>query len=106
MAFTRKDYMSDKCTHEEYYGQLVTQGMRDHIVRAIPQALAKSTDPHLNDIPLSTWDRLGMVYGLRSEFEELGDFRSKAGIVCVLKEAARQVKEETCASKLADKEMK
>ena len=91
--FTRKDYMSDKCTHEEYYGQLVTQGMKDHIVRAIPQALAKSTDPHFNDISLSTWDRLGMVYSLRSEFKELGDIRSKAGIVCVLKEAARQVKE-------------
>ncbi len=94
MIYTRKDYMSDKCTHAEYYGQLVTQVMKDHIARAIPQSLARSTDPHFNDIPLSTWDRLGMVYGLRSEFKELGDFRSKAGIVCVLKEAARQVKEE------------
>ena len=94
MIYTRKDYMSNKCTHEEYYGQLVTQGMKDHIVRAIPQALAKSTDPVFNDIPLATWDRLGMVYSLRAEFEELCDFRSKAGIVCVLKEAAQQVKEE------------
>ena len=98
MAHTRKDYMSDKCTHVEYYGQLVTQGMKEHVARAIPQALAKSTDPHFNDISLSTWDRLGMAYGLRYEFEELGDIRSKAGMVCVLKEAARQVKEETCAS--------
>ena len=94
MIYTRKDYMTNKCTHEEYYGQLVTQVMKDHIARAIPQSLARSTDPHFNDIPLSTWDRLGMMYGLRSEFKELGDFRSKAGIVCVLKEAARQVKEE------------
>ena len=95
MIYTRKDYMSDKCTHAEYYGQLVTQGMKEHVARAIPQALAKSTDPHFNDISLSTWDRLGMAYGLRSEFEELGDIRSKAGMVCVLKEAARQVKEES-----------
>ena len=93
MAYTRKDYMSNKCTHEEYYGQLVTQDMKDQIVRAIPQALAKSVDPHFNDIPLSTWDMLGMVHGLRSEFKELGDCWSKAGMVCVLKEAARQVKE-------------
>jgi len=92
--FTRKDYMTDKCTHSEYYGQLVTQGMKEHVARAIPQALAKSTDPVFNDISLSTWDRLGMAYGLRSEFEELGDNRSKAGMVCVLKEAARQIKEE------------
>jgi hypothetical protein len=95
MIYTRKDYMSNKCTHEEYYRQLVTQGMKEHVARAIPQALAKSTDPNLNDISLNTWDRLGMAYGLRSEFEELGDIRSKAGMVCVLKEAARQVKEET-----------
>ena len=98
MIYTRKDYMSHKCTHAEYYGQLVTQGMKEHVARAIPQALAKSTDPHFNDISLTTWDRLGMMYGLRSEFKELGDFRSKAGIVCVLKEAARQVKEETHVS--------
>ena len=96
--FTRKDYLNGECTHEEYYGQLVTQGMKDHIVRAIPQALAKSTDPVFNDIPLSTWDRLGMAYSLRSEFKGLGDFRSKAGIVCVLKEAARQVKSNTLSA--------
>ena len=94
MAFTRKDYMSDKCTHEEYYGQLVTQGMKDHIARAIPQGLARSTDPHFNDIPLPTWDRLGMAYSLRDEFKALGDIKSAAGMVCVLKEAARQVKED------------
>ena len=98
MIYTRKDYMSNKCTHEEYYGQLVTQGMKEHVARAIPQGLAKSTDPAFNDIPLSTWDRLGMVYNLTAEFKELGDIRSKAGIVCVLKEAARQVKEDARAS--------
>ena len=94
MIYTRKDYMSDKCTHEEYYGQLVTQGMKDHIVRAIPQAVARSTDPVFNDIPLSTWDRLGSAYSLRDEFRALGDIKSSAGVVCVLKEAARQVKAE------------
>ena len=98
MIYTRKDYMTNKCTHEEYYGQLVTQGMKDHVVRAIPQALAKSTDPVFNDIPLSTWDRLGMVYNLRDEFKALGDIKSAAGMVCVLKEAARQVKEDGRAS--------
>ena len=93
MVFTRKDYMSGKCTHEEYYGQLVTQSMKEHIARAIPQGLAKSTDPHFNDISLSTWDRLGMAYSLRDEFKSLGDFKTDAGMVCVLKEAARQIRE-------------
>ena len=96
MIYTRKDYMTDKCTHAEYYGQLVTQGMKEHVARAIPQGLARSTDPHFNDIPLATWDRIGSVYRLLGpEFEKLGDFMSSAGLVCVLKEAARQVKEES-----------
>ena len=93
MIYTRKDYMSNKCSHREYYGQLVTQRMKDHVSEAIPQ-LAKSTDPVFNDIPLTTWDCLGMSYNLTSEFKELGDFMSKAGMVCVLKEAAQQVREE------------
>ena len=95
MVYTRKDYMSGKCTHAEYYGQLVTQNMKNHITLAIPQALERSTDPNFNDIPLSTWDRMGLAYGLRNEFSALGDIKSMAGMVCVLKEAARQVKEET-----------
>lgn len=95
MVYTRKDYMTDKCTHEEYYNQLVTQRMKDHIIRAIPQGLAKSTDPNFNDIPLTTWDRLSAVYDLGGQFKALGDFRTRAGIICALKEAARQVKEES-----------
>ena len=92
MTFTRKDYMSNKCTHEEYYGQLVTQSIKDHVARAIPQGLAKSTDPHFNDIPLATWDRIGAYSVPSGEFKKLGDFRTAAGVVCVLKEAARQIK--------------
>ena len=95
MIYTRKDYMSDKCTHEEYYGQLVTQGIKDHVARAIPQGLTKSTDPNFNDIPLAAWDRIGAYSVPRGEFKKLGDIRSMAGVICVLKEAARQVKEES-----------
>jgi len=93
MIYTRKDYMSNKCTHEEYYGQLVTQDIKDHVARAIPQGLAKSTDPHCNDIPLATRDRIGAYSVSRGEFKKLGDTMSMAGVVCVLKEAARQIKE-------------
>ena len=95
MIYTRKDYMSNKCTHEEYYGQLVTQSMKEHVARAIPQGIARSTDPTFNDIPLTTWDRMSAVYDLGEWFKALGDFRTRAGIVCALKEAARQVKEES-----------
>jgi len=93
MIYTRKDYMSNKCTHEEYYRQLVTQGIRDHVVRAIPDAIAKSTDPNFNDIPLATWDRISAYSVPSAEFKKLGDISSQAGVICVLKEAARQIKQ-------------
>jgi hypothetical protein len=86
--------MTDKCTHEEYYGQLVTQGIKDHLTRAIPQSIAKSKDPSFNDIPLDTWDRIGAYSVPNTEFKKLGDFRTAMGVVCVLKEAARQIREE------------
>ena len=93
MIFTRKDYMSNKCTHEEYYGQLVTQNIRDHVARAIPDAIVKSKDPTFNDIPLHTWDRISEYSVPNSEFKKLGDFRTSMGLVCVFKEAARQIRE-------------
>jgi hypothetical protein len=93
MVYTRKDYMSNKCTHEEYYGQLVTQGIKDHVVRAIPDAIVKSKDPSFNDIPLDTWNRIGAYSVPNAEFKKLGDFKTAMGVVCVLKEAARQIKQ-------------
>ena len=93
MIFTRKDYMSNKCTHEEYYGQLVTQSIKDHVTRAMPQSIAKSKDPSFNDIPLDSWDRIGAYSVPPGAFKKLGDFRTAAGVVCVLKEAARQIKQ-------------
>ena len=93
MTFTRKDYMSNKCTHEEYYSQLVTQSIKDHVTRALPQSIAKSKDPSFNDIPLDTWNRIGAYSVPNAEFKKLGDFRTAMGVVCVLKEAARQIRE-------------
>lgn len=95
MVYTRKDYMSSKCTHREYYGQLVTQSIKDHLNCAIPDSIAQSTHEVFSDISLDTWDRIGATYDLRNEFESLGDFRTQAGIICVLKEAAQQIREES-----------
>ena len=93
MTFTRKDYMSNKCTHREYYGQLVTPSIRERVANAIPNGLTESTDPHFNDIPLATWDRIGAYSVPSEEFKKLGDIRTAAGVVCVLKEAAQQIRE-------------
>lgn len=93
MVYTRKDYMSNKCTHREYYRQLVTQDIKNHVARALPKSIAKSKDPSFNDIPLDTWDRIGSYAVPCGEFKKLGDIRSMAGVVCVLKEAAQQIRE-------------
>lgn len=91
--------------HREYYAQLVDEETIDSVVRFIGEReLLASTDFYLNDIPLDRWDALagatarGMNitwHGHRPlrtaiKFEELGDYATLAGLVCVAKEAARQ----------------
>ena len=99
IQFTRADYMAGTCTHRQYYAQFVTPHMLAQVVASIgAERLAKSKDPHLNDIPLATWDQLagGMRTQLgREQLKLAGDFPSLAGAVCILKEAARQTLETT-----------
>jgi hypothetical protein len=88
--FTRDQYLNGKCTHRQYYAQLVTESHRlaaesfgiDNLRRAFAE------DEHFNSIPLASWDARA---GLRADYKSLGDGRSLAGDVCILKEAARQL---------------
>jgi hypothetical protein len=89
---TRKMYLQGECTHREYYSQFVT----DAIIRIVRNsigmdAINNSKDEHMNDIPLQLWDRLTHV--IHCNFDAAGDFRTNSGCVCVLKEAAKQIKE-------------
>jgi hypothetical protein len=93
-TFTRKEYMSKVCTHEQYYAQFVTENMKNDVIRAIGKdALMNSTDEHLNDIPLKKWDRLAVPasWYVADKMRELGDYPTLGGLVCIAKEAARQV---------------
>ena len=102
---TRKDYMampySDcraemNARHRQYYGQFVTPATISLVVAAIgAKRIRESTDPNMNDIPLSMWDSL--VPGLpgSGKFKEAGDYYTLAGGVCLAKEAARQWLEST-----------
>ena len=87
MKYSRKQYITKEVTHREYYEQMVTnQTLRlvsDHIGIA---RLMKSTDEHLNDIPLKEWDRLAKVASFTLAD---GEIRSLSTVVCVLKESAR-----------------
>lgn len=101
--FTRKQYLDKECTHQEYYAQFVTDGIRRGVVHNIGyDAILNSEDKAMNDIPLAKWDRCGfLVRGIdiHTKMKNAEDALTAAGIVCILKEAARQVKEDTLSGK-------
>lgn len=93
MKFSSFDYSPAERmkAHRDYYGQLVTEQMIAFVAWYIGRdALMSSTDSFLNDIPLGSWTRLALRSKFDIPFESLGDFYSRAGEICVLKEAARQ----------------
>jgi hypothetical protein len=59
--FTRADYMSNLVTHNDYYGQFVTQDIKNLIEQTFTKERlikALDSDEHLNNIPLHRWDLL------------------------------------------------
>ena len=92
--YTRADYMDKRCTHSEYYGEIVADAGIDFtnapIMDRVREALA-SGDEHLNTIPLRTWDIMGAgLLWIAPHFKARKDTMSLAGLVCVAKEAARR----------------
>ena len=105
---TRKDYMKDSSNlHREYYGQFVNDAVKAEVLRFIgKKAIINSTDEHLNDIRLAFWDRLAgfafsgsrmvrsphsIVPVSRQQLKEAGEGTSCATLVCIYKEATRQI---------------
>lgn len=94
---TRKQYLDHDKTHREYYGQFVTPAMLEIVRETIGlDTIKRSTDEHFNDIPLQRWDGLAHQPEFREPFrlklKEAGDTLSLSAVVCVAKEAARQMK--------------
>ena len=97
---TRQEYMNaplekKEQAHREYYAQFVTPRIIRAVAAKLGERILKSTDPHLNDIPLIEWDHLALNLNLTIEVGQkmraCNDFYSQAGGVRVLKEAARQI---------------
>lgn len=105
---TRQMYMQNSSElHLMYWGQFVNDKVKADVLSFIgKEALLKSTDEHLNDIPLKKWDALaGFTFRggeiiSRPTFidpidikliRETGEGVSCAGLVCIYKEAARQL---------------
>ena len=95
---TRQDYVNQKATHREYYGQFVCDQVKSWVLRAFTkQELMQSTDPNLNDLPIDRWDRVipsPVPFTLVSRMTRVGDYATLGGLVCIAKEAARQIIEE------------
>ena len=89
---TREQYLADSSVlHHDYYMQFVTpQTLRTVETYVSLARIQTSSDPHLNDIPLGTWDELPMAYN-REAMERAGDYLTAAGHVCIMKAAAKHL---------------
>lgn len=102
---TRSDYLSAqgdrKAAYRAYYAQFVTPAHFARIERGIGiQAVKASTDEHFNDIPLKLWDKLAVPVPAESArlMKEALDYPTLCGAVCILKEAAQQIREQAAVA--------
>jgi len=84
-------------SHRAYYAQFVSDEVRRLVVRGIGvQEIRASTDRVFNDIPLRHWDALvrQLPRAVVAQLKEAGDWLSLGTGVCILKEAARQLRDQ------------
>lgn len=96
MKYTREDYMQGKCTHDEFYQQFVTEGLKNCVARHIGMDdINASKDVHFNDIALDRWDVCPIPYDVMDEFIKSSGCRlfSLSDRVCITKMAAKILKE-------------
>ena len=97
MIYTRKDYMNNRCTFSEFYGQVIDDAVKAYVGLNIgAHRILESKDEHFNDIPLREWDGLAWFLAqiTKDKRAKCGIDNSIASMVCVAKEAAKQLKEE------------
>lgn len=87
--------MSGAVTHDEYYSQFVTEEIRQAVADAFSVRQLCDAGEYFNGIPLHRWDILGQRFHsqLSRSLRDAGDFLSSAGVVCVLKRAAKEILE-------------
>jgi hypothetical protein len=95
--YTRKDYLDGKCTHRQYYAQFVNTEVKRLVRRrwTVERLQKYFAEPERHKIPLYKWDALGLPLSAVHALEQAGDYYTLAGQVCILKEAARQIVEES-----------
>ena len=93
--------MNRECTHQQYYAQLVNNRVINIVSKLSKKQLIEGKDQHFNNIPLQYWDKMltPVPFEIANKMRELGDYPTPAGVVCILKEAARQIVESLSAAK-------
>lgn len=99
--YTRQQYMNKECTHQEYYSQFVNDRVLNVVSRFRKKKLIEGKDQHFNNIPLQYWDKVlvPVPFEIANNMKALGDYPTPAGVVCILKEAARQIVEKVLSTK-------
>lgn len=105
---TRQQYLNNEANHRQYYAQFVDDEIKNEVKRYIGiERIKASTDEHLNDIPMKNWDNMAGFYfnhngemigkpnsikkSLSDKFKATGEGLSAGTMVCIYKEAARQL---------------
>ena len=91
--FTYNQYLNNECSRNDFYRQFVTEEIIRMVDYAFHDNIIKSTDAHFNDITLFRWDKLSVIVPFTKHMKELGYCNSLSSRVCVLKQAARIIKE-------------
>lgn len=98
---TRQQYLDtpserQAIAHRAYYAQFINQLIVDLVLRHLGrERIVTSQDPHFNDIPLKRWDMMvpNLPFGINRKLAQYGDNLSLSTGVCILKEAAQQIRE-------------
>jgi hypothetical protein len=94
---TRREYIQGLMSHREYYGQFVGEELKQGLLFELgKEAIVNATDDQFNNIRLITWDTLYCTRAgaITDRLVACGDFPSMAGLLCIAKEGARQLREE------------
>lgn len=93
MKYTREQLINKECTYSEYYRQFVTEGHLNKVASYIGRdRIVASTCPNFSDIPLKEWDQISAPLGTNEEMQKVGDYLTLSGMVCISKQAARQIR--------------
>jgi hypothetical protein len=90
----RQQYIQGEAAHREYYGQFVCEGIKQMVLRQFSLNELRQS-PDLRQ-PLDRWDRVILItpFWLDTKLHACGDYPTAAGLVCIAKEAARQILEQ------------